>query len=233
MMRVIPLFLLFLPFSVLAQSSVDSLKSPFPAVDSLYREDQFYVGLTYNRLLNTPEGYSQNGLATGFHAGFLRDMPLNKARTVAVAAGLGLSWNKYHHDMLVTESGGARAYEILEDVDYDRNKLEQLFIELPFEFRWRNSTPTSTLFWRVYAGFKVRWLAFSKSTFDAGGDRTVVKQNADLEPLQYGPTLSVGYNTWNFHLYYGLNRLFRDGALNDGQSLDMRALNLGLMFYIL
>lgn len=232
MMRVIPLFLLFLPFSVLAQSSVDSVKSPFPTVDSLYREDQFYVGLTYNRLLKTPEGYSQNGLATGFHAGFLRDMPLNKARTVAVAAGLGLSWNKYHHDMFVSESGGNVTYQILDDIDYDRNKLEQLFIEAPFEFRWRNSTPTSTKFWRIYAGFKVRWLVFNKSTF-SGDDKIVVRQNDDLERLQYGPTLSVGYNTWNFHVYYGMNSLFRDGFLDDGQALDMRALNLGLMFYIL
>lgn len=233
-MRAVRFILLLLSVGALAQQPVDSLKThdPFPAVDSLYREDQFYIGLTYNRLLKVPDGYSQNGLATGFHAGFLRDMPINKERTVALALGLGVSWNKYHHDMLVTEDAGNRQYQILEDIDYDRNKLEQLFIEVPFEFRWRNSTPTTTKFWRIYAGFKVRWLAFNKSTF-AGSDKIVVRQNSDLTPFQYGPTLSVGYNTWNFHVYYGLNAMFRKGALDDGQPLEMHALNLGLMFYIL
>lgn len=224
-------FLLILPLFSFAQQAKDSLPNPFPESDSLYREDQFYLGITYNRLLSTPEGYAQNGLATGFHAGFLRDMPVNKARTTALALGVGISWNKYHHNMLVTEAGGARSYAFLDEVNYDRNKLEELFVEAPFEFRFRTSTPKTTQFFRVYAGFKVRYLVFSKSTFD-GATKITVFGNPDLEKLQYGPTLSIGYNTWNFHLYYALTPVFASGMV-EGKKLDMRTLNLGLIFYIL
>lgn len=223
--------LLLFPMWLFAQQPLDSLPSPFPAVDSLYREDQFYLGITYNRLQQEPKGYSQNGLASGFHLGFLRDMPVNRERTVAVALGLGVSWNKYHHNMLIERSGGTRVYSVLEDVNYDRNKLEQLFVEAPLELRWRNSTPLTTKFWRIYAGFKLRYLAFSKATFD-GPEQIKVFNNPDMAKWQYGPTLSVGYNTWNFHVYYGMNPLFDSGTLN-GEKLDMRTLNLGLMFYIL
>ena len=42
-------------------------------IDSLYREDQFYLGLNYNRLLDGPVGVSQQKISLGVAAGFLRD----------------------------------------------------------------------------------------------------------------------------------------------------------------
>ncbi len=206
---------------------VSNYPNPFKAVDSLYREDQFYFSVTYNRMQNTPSGYTQNGLSTGFHAGFIRDMPFNKKRTAAIGLGLGLSWNKYHHDLFVNPD----AYSILDEVNYSRNKMEQVFVEVPLELRWRNSTPESTKFWRIYAGFKVKYLIYDKSKF-IGDQDVVVTNNKDFDKLQYGPTLSVGYNTWNFHAYYGLNSIFKSGEVN-GEKLQMKTLNLGLMFYIL
>jgi len=46
-------------------------------VDSLYKEDQFYAGLTYNFLGNKPINLSQSGFSFGFHFGFIKDMPIN------------------------------------------------------------------------------------------------------------------------------------------------------------
>jgi len=40
------------------------------AVDSLYREDQFYIGFTYNSLFNKPAEVSQNKFSSGFSGGF-------------------------------------------------------------------------------------------------------------------------------------------------------------------
>ena len=62
-----------------------------------YREDQFYFSITYNILNNTSDGITQVGFSPGFHLGFIRDMPINKRRNVAVGVGLGLSINSYHH----------------------------------------------------------------------------------------------------------------------------------------
>jgi len=203
----------------------------YTKIDSLYREDQFYFGLTYNVLRQKPEGFSQNGLSTGINIGFLRDMPLNKKRTFAIAAGFGFSYNKYHQDLLVTEIGGVANYEILQDVNYSRNKLEQVFVDLPIEIRWRNSTYESHKFWRIYTGFKVRYLLFNKTKF-VGETNITVLNNDDFNKVQYGPYIAFGFNTWNFHAYYGLNPLFKSAKI-DGESIDMKTLNLGLMFYIL
>ena len=60
----------------------------FSAVDSLYREDQFYFGITYNVLNDRPINVSQNSFSTGLNFGFLRDFPINKKRTFAIAPGL-------------------------------------------------------------------------------------------------------------------------------------------------
>lgn len=204
----------------------------FTKIDSLYREDQFYFGVTYNQLMNSPKGFSQDGISTGVHAGFLRDMPLNKKRTVAFAIGLGLSYNKYHTDLKVSEIETGRKYEIVDEDSFARNKMEQVFVDLPIEFRWRNSTPESHKFWRVYAGFKVRYLALSKTKYVASGETIKLMNNKDFDKFQFGPSISFGYNTWNFHAYYGLNSLYKSAATVDGP-IEFKTLNIGLMFYIL
>lgn len=204
----------------------------FSKIDSLYREDQFYFGLTYNQLMNTPTGFSQDGISPGISFGFLRDMPINKKRTTAVAVGLGISYNKYHTDLMVSEIDGVRSYKIVDENSFSRNKMEQVFVDLPLEFRWRNSTPESHKFWRVYAGFKVRYLAFSKSKNVSSAETITVLNNKDLDKIQYGPYISFGYNTWNFHAYYGLNSVYKSASTVDGP-LEFKTLNIGLMFYIL
>ncbi|AWA28985.1 hypothetical protein HYN48_02165 [Flavobacterium magnum] len=203
----------------------------FTRVDSLYREDQFYFSVTYNLLQHKPPGVALNGFSTGIGLGFLRDMPVNRKRTRAIAAGLGISYNKYHNNLQVTEAGGGYNYAILEDVSYSKNKLEQLFLDLPIELRWRNSTPESHKFYRVYLGFKLRYLLLNKTKF-VGDETIVVLKNKDFNSFQIGPYLATGFNTWNFHVYYGLTPLFKSAQLN-GKSIDMRTLNFGLMFYIL
>jgi hypothetical protein len=40
-------------------------------IDSLYREDQFYFGFTYNTLQEKPSGLSQKKFSVGLSAGFL------------------------------------------------------------------------------------------------------------------------------------------------------------------
>lgn len=203
----------------------------YSKIDSLYREDQFYFAVTYNLFQQKPQGLAQNGFSTGLSLGFLRDMPLNKKRTFALALGFGFSYNKYHQNLFVSEAGGTTSYEILQNVSYDRNKLEQVFVDVPLEVRWRNSTPESHKFWRVYTGFKMRYLIFDKTTFD-GATKITVFNNSDFNKIQYGPYITFGYNTWNFHAYYGLNSIFKSAVAN-GEKVEIKTLNLGLMFYIL
>ena len=45
-------------------------------LDSLYREDQFYIGFTFNLLWDIPSGVDQSGFSGGIHMGYTRDLSL-------------------------------------------------------------------------------------------------------------------------------------------------------------
>lgn len=203
--------------------------------DSLYKEDQFYVGITYNLLGNIPSNLSQSGFSTGFYLGFIKDMPINKRRNLAIGIGVGYSANSFNQNLLVNkDSFGNFEYSILSNSDtYSKNKFSMHLIELPIEFRWRTSTTTDYDFWRIYTGFKLGYV-FTNTTKYAG-DLGALKYNNinEFNNFQYGLTLSVGYNTWNLHLYYALSSIFSNDAKLNGDKIEVNAIKVGLMFYIL
>lgn len=227
------LLIILLCFPVLNVVSQEMTEPNFTAVDSLYREDQFYLSFSYNILQNRPEGVSQNKFSAGFSAGFLRDMPINETRTIAIAAGIGYSLNNYNQNLMISESNGNPEYSLIDpETIYNKNNFSLHYLDLPIEFRWRTSTPESHKFWRIYTGVKLSYLLYSRSKFSGNEQKIIITKNEDFNKFQYGVYLAGGYNTWNFHLYYGLNPLFKSAELN-GNSIDMRTLNIGLMFYIL
>lgn len=225
-------FYLFLMFFCNFFLAAYSQSNTVVELDSLYREDQIYIGVTYNALINLPSGASQNSFSTGFHLGIIRDFPINKRRNVAIGLGLGYSINTFIQNIRISETSPPN-YTILEGIDYSKNNFSQHLLEVPFELRWRTSNPETYKFWRVYTGIKLGYLLASKSVYKgAPGNETYTSLNG-LNTWQYGLTLSVGYNTWNGYIYYGLNPIFDSISSTNGQSIDMSALKIGLIFYIL
>jgi hypothetical protein len=223
------LLILLLPFF----NGFSQEKPNFTAVDSLYREDQFYLNITYNILRNKPAGISQNSLSSGVSLGFLRDFPINKLRTFAIAPGLGFSFSNYKENLIVNNQETILSYsEIPSNIPYDKNKLGLYFVEVPIELRWRTSTPVSHKFWRIYGGFKFSYLLYSRSRFIADGIDYKIENNPDLNKIQYGAYLSAGYNGSNIYAYYGLQDMFKNAVFNNGP-INMRTFNIGLVFYIL
>lgn len=201
-------------------------------LDSLYREDQIYIGITYNALINLPEGVSQASFSTGFHLGVIRDFPINKDRNIAVGLGLGYSINTFNQNIRISSTSPS-TYTILEDVDYSRNNFTQHLLEVPLEFRWRTSNAETYKFWRVYTGVKLGYLLASKSVYKGTLENETHRNLTGLDPWQYGLTLSVGYNTLNGYIYYGLNPIFDSISSTNAQSIDMNALKIGFIFYLL
>lgn len=236
-----PAFALFLllVFPVFAQKADSTAIAPMPEIpgytelDSLYREDQFYTSFTYNILSNTPDKVTQNKFSTGFTIGFLRDMPVNKDRTISIAAGFGYALQNFNYNLIVNGKGVIPEYELISDSTYyEKNKLSLNYIDIPIEFRWRNSTMRSHKFWRVYTGVKFSYLFYSRSKFVGDGGKTLIINNDDLNKMRYSVYLAAGYNTWNAYVQYGLNPIFKSGTVN-GSTIDMSSVNVGLMFYIL
>ena len=206
----------------------------FNAVDSLYREDQFYVGFTYNILHSKPQHLSQNKFSAGLFGGVMRDMPINKSRTKAIAVGVGYGLQNYNYNLVTSGTKDNPEYHLQDETTaYRKNKLSMHFVEMPIEYRWRTSTPESHKFWRVYTGIKLSYLLQSRSIYDGEPQKVVIKSNQDLNKFRYGAYIAAGYNTWNVNVYYGLNPLFKSTAKLNGEPIDIVTLNVGLMFYIL
>jgi len=200
--------------------------------DSLYREDQIYIGVTYNALANLPNGVSQNSFSTGFHLGVIRDFPINKRRNLAIGLGLGYSINTFNQNIRISTTTPP-TYTILEGIDYSKNNFSQHLVEVPLEFRWRTSNAETYKFWRIYTGVKLGYVLVSKSVYKGEPGDETHRGLKGMNPWQYGLTLSVGYNTWNGYIYYGLNPIFDSAISTNTQSVDMKALKIGLIFYLL
>lgn len=205
--------------------------------DELYREDQFYASITYNLLGNKPKDVSQSGFSTGYHFGFIRDMPINKRRNLAIGLGFGLSTNSFNNTLLIAEAGTEISYSVIDedDLQYDKNKFTNYMVELPFELRWRTSTVSSYNFWRIYAGFKLGYVVYNSSKFIGNTGDIRLSQIDDMNRFQYGLTFSAGYSNINFHVYYALNTIFNSDAriTESEEPINANAIKIGLMFYIL
>ncbi|WP_409417906.1 porin family protein [Flavobacterium sp. PS2] len=214
------------------EEKAPATETPKVKIDSLYREDQFYFAITYNALANAPEGLSQKKFSAGLNFGFLRDMPINKNRNVSIATGLGFSYKNYFQNLAITGTNDAPVYNVVNYSDVNTNKFTQYLIDLPIEFRWRTSTFESYKFWRIYGGVKFSYLLFDRSVYKDSEQKVVIKNNKDFEKIQYGVYISSGFNTWNIYAYYGLNSLFKS-AKTPTEDIDMRTMNIGLIFYVL
>lgn len=222
--------LLLFPILTTAQSA---LTEEGQTVDSLYREDQIYFGITVNFLNQRPKGVVTESLIGGLGFGFIRDMPLNKRRNLAIAAGLGYAYNSYGHNLFVGKNqAGESEFRVLED-DFDRNRFDTHEIELPIELRWRTSTPKDYKFWRIYGGVKLGYVFYFKSVFKADGTKISESSIDEFENFRYTAFLNFGYDVINFQVQYTLNSFFNNEAKIDGVSINMTAIKIGLMFYIL
>ncbi len=222
-MRITTVF--FCLFSML----VTSQEVQYQPADSLYREDQFYIGIQNCLLNNKPTGVSNGGLSLGFNVGFFRDFPINKTRRVSIAPGFGYSFRNYNTSIVATHQG-------INDVDYKisstatKNYMRFQYIDFPVELRWRNSTPDSHKFLRIYTGFKLSYLFYDKSYYLESNVLSIVKGNPDLRSWTTSVFTSIGWNTWNIYVSYGLNPLYK---LPNHSLSKLNSLDLGLVFYIL
>lgn len=226
------IFGLFMSLPSLAQDRNDTVTK---VIDSLYREDQFYIGLTFHLLRDLPESVSQSGFSGGLHLGFIRDFPLNKRRNIGLGAGLGWSVNSFGQELFIGEdSNNNTLFRNLnsEGIEFDSNRFTTQLVEVPLEFRWRTSTPDSHKFWRVYTGLRLGYVYYFQSTFKQGGNQVIQTDVPEFDRFRIGTTLSFGYNTFNLHLYYSLNPFFKDAKLGN-TDIGITTFKVGLMFYIL
>lgn len=228
MLRLVLCFLFVFPLLAFSQESMDNEDT-----GGRYFEDQFYTGVTYNFILEQPELVNQRNFSYGLQLGFIKDIPLNDRSTVGLGVGLGLALNTYYTNIRAQKNESDISYSVLTDVTFKRSKLETHLIELPIQFRWRDSDATTYNFWRIYTGVKFGYAFDARSKYVLDKYKQSFK-NTDVNKLQYGLTLNVGYHNFNVHLYYSLSTLYNDDVMLDStQQIKIRPLQLGFIFYML
>ena len=196
-----------------------------PVVDSLFREDQFYVSISYNFLQNKPDNFSQYSFSTGLSAGFLRDFPISDNRHWAIAPGIGYSFNDLKQNIDFSSISNSTDTEIV------KSKIILHYVDFPLELRWRNATPDSHKFWRIYGGFMASYLINGKFKYEGSFGSGTENINDLLNKFQYATYLTFGFNTWNAYIHYGLNPFFDKNKTTTENNVT--TLKIGLIFYIL
>ena len=227
------LMLFWLSFSAFSQQNVpvDSLYRP----DPYYLEDQLYFGISYIALRNLPGGLKQNGFSNSIKFGYVRDIPINEQRNFGFALGVGYGHDAYFQNLRISidEETGKVVYKILGNENFQRNSFSVSKIDIPFEIRWRGSTPTQYKFWRLYTGITTSYVFDTSSNFVSNNVDITYKDIQIINPWQFGFTASVGYNTWNFNFYYGLSNIIKDGIEVENIDVKMKEMRFGVIYYFL
>tara|TARA_B110000091_G_scaffold91454_1_gene99987 strand:- start:2123 stop:2797 length:675 start_codon:yes stop_codon:yes gene_type:complete len=217
-------FFLFCTLAVYAQK--DSLN-----IGDRYADDQIYASVTYNQMYHQPSSIIRSGFSYGLSTGYLKDIILNKKGTFSFALGVGYGFDFYNHELKVEDINGITFFS--EDNTLDSNTYFSHNLEVPFEIRWRTSTANKYKFWRIYAGIKLLY-NFSNSFehVDFDDAKTTFSGVSAYNKLQYGLTLSTGYDAFNFHVFYGLSPIYKDAKIGN-EVIDTKVLKFGLIFYFL
>ena len=217
-------FLLFTSFCVKAQK--DSLQ-----LGDKYSEDQLYLLLSFNQMIDQPTSVNSSSFSYGLSAGYLKDIILNKQGSYSIAIGLGYNFDSFNHDLRVSEinSTFTSSNPVSNTIS---NKLHTHNLEIPLEFRWRNSTAKKYSFWRIYGGIKTTLNLVNKFEYIIDTETFNYKNLSNYNTWQFGATLSVGYDTFTVHTYYALTPFLKNSSIN-GESINTKILKIGVIFYML
>lgn len=230
------LYRIFLASCFLNAFNISAQTDFVEGIDSLYREDQLYIGFTYNILSQMPKEINSSGFSWGLHIGFIRDFPINEQRNIAIGAGLGWSIDTYGQNLFIGEeisSENTIFRSLEEDFDYSSNRFTTQAIEVPLQFRWRTSTAETYKFWRIDTGVKLGYVYYFRSNFEQPGNSVRQTKVPEFNRFRTGATFTFGYNTFNFYFYYSLNPFFNEDAKINSEEIGMTTFQVGLMFYIL
>ena len=201
------------------------------SIGDRYAEDQVYLSVSYSQLFDQPSSITKSNFSYSLSTGFIKDVTLNNKGTVSIAAGVGYGFDFFNHNLKVEEINNNVVFS--NDNTISGNLFKSHNLEFPVELRWRTSNANKYDFWRVYAGIKFLYNITNTYQFEDVNATTFKYSNiSNYNKLQYGLTLSAGYDEFNINVFYGLSPVF-DNSKIDGEDINTKMLKLGLIFYLL
>lgn len=109
------------------------------------------------------------------------------------------------------------------------SKVAATYLDIPLELRWASGMGRKVF--RLAAGGKIGLLLSShlKTISEIAGKEYTTKLKGDLylEPWRYGVYGRMGYNWYNFFVYYGLSDVFQADRWANGSS-KLRPITFGI-----
>ena len=218
-------FVFFIGFTSVVYSQKDSLQ-----LGSRYAEDQLYFMISYNQLFNQPAIVKGSGFSYGLSTGFMKDLILNKQGSISMALGFGYNFDLLNHGLTITQDNDDIIFQA--ENSGVINKLLLHNLEFPLELRWRDSDAQTYKFWRVYMGMKASYNLSNNFKFTNQDNSFSYRNVSSYNTWQYGLTLSVGYDVFTAHVYYGLNPILNNTSL-ETEDISSQIMRIGLIFYLL
>lgn len=192
--------------------------------------DRFVLQLTFDNWLQKPDSISPKWSSRG--VGFywmVIDVPLGNSN-FSFAIGTGVSISNIFINRQVNETDSMTYLPLIpSSISYKRYKIVTTYLDIPVELRYHSKPDKTNNSWKVGLGFKGgllinnHWKIKSK---DALGDLTVFKSTGikNLYSYHYGPTIKIGYGSFNIFTFYSLSTLF-----NKNKGPEISPFSIGLM----
>jgi hypothetical protein len=194
-------------FQGFAQQLDQSTHKKFSTLFDVFND--FYV--------DVPDSIDNRFFNLGINFAGLYDYQFGQSNfSFAIGAGLG-SHNFYSDGLLVQDSLGNSALQpfasLYPDLNYDRNKINYTYLDIPMEFRLRSNNNI-----RAAVGFKFGFLINSHTKYKgddylfSGDNRLNVKFKdvPNIQDLRYGITARFGWRFINLTGFYSLTNVFAD-----------------------
>lgn len=185
---------------------------------SKFSKDRFAIDLLGTNWIYNRNGPGFNGLQTrwysrGINVYFYYDIRIKKSR-FSIAPGLGYSaTNIYSRHEMVEDSTGISFKPLANPDDYKTNKVTVQYIDIPFEFRIKTNPDKLDQCWKFAIGFKagLRVDVHTKERIKTATSTKVFVERRfpDFNMFRFGPTLRVGYSSFNIVAYYGVLSVFK------------------------
>lgn len=172
--------------------------------------DWFFYDLAYPLLLNTPDELEQGTWSNSHSLSLMQDYVFGRSK-FGFAFGLTYTSVNYKNNLRIVldESTGNAEFNIMpESVEYDENKLNIKYVELPLELRFRSKPNVKGNYFRLYLGakFGVRFDAYSH--FEDGDYEVSYHHPEALNRFRFGPYARIGYGIISLYGYYQLTDVF-------------------------
>lgn len=183
-----------------------------------FSKDRFAIDLLGTNWIYNKNDAGFAGLQTkwysrGINIYFYWDFRIKKSR-FSIAPGIGYSCsNIYHRSNQIEDSLGIHFEKITDASTIKVNKISLQYVDIPVEFRIKTNPDKLDQCWKFAIGFKagIRVDAHTKQKIkDGNGTKVYVERRfPDYSLFRMGPTIRIGYSSFNITAYYGVLNVFK------------------------